>query len=179
VQDTETIRVGYFARKPKLLIWIFCALLLIVSDHFVAEAEAASAQQSHGKIESQPLNTPGTSGGEYLFELMDTEQTGIDFVHEWNPSEKYKREIAYSTAGGGVCIGDYDNDGLPDIFQTRPHGDSRLHRNLGGFRFEDVYCFRLSFPVFILSECESFLSAGFVIPVNISSAFGKSFCTPV
>ena len=44
--------------------------------------------------------------------------------------------------------------------------------------FSDLYHSRLSFPVFIQPECESFLLAGFAIPANISSAFGKSFCTP-
>ena len=44
-------------------------------------------------------------------------------------------------------------------------------------RHLELYCLRLSFPVFIPSECESFPLAGFAIPVNISSVFGKSFCT--
>jgi len=43
---------------------------------------------------------------------------------------------------------------------------------------KSLYCSRLSFPVFIQSEYESFPLAGFAIPVNISSVFGKSFCTP-
>ena len=37
--------------------------------------------------------------------------------------------------------------------------------------------FTIEFSRFIGSECESFPLAGFAIPVNISSVFGKSFCT--
>jgi hypothetical protein len=37
----------------------------------------------------------------------------------------------------GVCAGDYDNDGRVDLFLTA-YGRSRLMRNLGGLRFEDV-----------------------------------------
>lgn len=38
--------------------------------------------------------------------------------------------------GQGVCVGDYDNDGAPDLFVTY-FGSNVLYRNLGG-RFEDA-----------------------------------------
>jgi hypothetical protein len=37
-----------------------------------------------------------------------------------------------------VAIGDYDNDGLPDIFVVSKTGSCRLFRNLGNWKFEDV-----------------------------------------
>ena len=39
--------------------------------------------------------------------------------------------------GMAVAIGDYDNDGLPDIYVTG-YGHNVLYHNLGGCRFEDV-----------------------------------------
>src|SRR4029077_7490305 len=39
--------------------------------------------------------------------------------------------------GHGVAVGDYDNDGRPDLFITRWRSYA-LYRNLGGGRFEDV-----------------------------------------
>jgi hypothetical protein len=39
--------------------------------------------------------------------------------------------------GHGVSVGDYDNDGLPDLFLTRWRGYA-LYHNKGGGRFEDV-----------------------------------------
>ncbi len=39
--------------------------------------------------------------------------------------------------GMGVAVGDYDNDGLPDIYVTG-YGHNVLYHNLGGCRFEDV-----------------------------------------
>lgn len=39
--------------------------------------------------------------------------------------------------GQGVCIGDVDNDGLPDLFLTY-YGENALYRNQGGLRFEEV-----------------------------------------
>src|SRR6266404_3230757 len=37
----------------------------------------------------------------------------------------------------GICAGDYDNDGLPDLFVTH-FGHNVLYRNRGGGRFEDA-----------------------------------------
>ncbi len=44
-----------------------------------------------------------------------------------------------TTRGWGIAIavGDYDNDGLPDLYVTG-YGHNVLYRNLGGCRFEDV-----------------------------------------
>ncbi len=39
--------------------------------------------------------------------------------------------------GMGVAIGDYDNDGLPDIYVTG-YGHNVLYHNVGGCKFEDV-----------------------------------------
>src|SRR5258708_37207726 len=46
------------------------------------------------------------------------------------------------SVGDAIAVGDYDNDGRPDIFLTnplkRPEDRNALYRNLGGFRFERV-----------------------------------------
>ncbi|MGH9868185.1 MAG: CRTAC1 family protein [Candidatus Polarisedimenticolia bacterium] len=39
--------------------------------------------------------------------------------------------------GSGVAVGDYDNDGLTDLYVTA-YGPNHLYRNLGGGRFQDV-----------------------------------------
>jgi len=72
------------------------------------------------------------------FEQMNADQTGIDFTHRWTPPKRYEHELPFPCVGGGVCVGDYDGDGLPDLYLTRPFGGCRLYRNLGEWRFEDV-----------------------------------------
>ncbi len=72
------------------------------------------------------------------FESLSVEQTGIDFAHRWQPPEDYKLEIYKNLPGGGICIGDYDQDGWPDVFLTQPNVGSRLYRNLGDFKFVDA-----------------------------------------
>jgi hypothetical protein len=88
--------------------------------------------------EMQKLATPKPSQGKTLFDKLDVERTGIDFVREWKPPAKWAAEISGSFTGGGVCLGDFDNDGDADVFLSRMTDGGRLYRNLGDFKFEDV-----------------------------------------
>ncbi len=90
-----------------------------------------------GLVDSVPFvaSSKKTTG---TFEKLSAAKTGVDFVHYWNPSPKYEEIIDRSFAGGGVAIGDYDQDGLADIYLTRPFRGGRLYRNLGNFQFEDA-----------------------------------------
>src|ERR1041384_1543846 len=44
----------------------------------------------------------------------------------------------YYYNGGGVAVGDVNNDGLPDLYFTSNLGANRLYLNRGNYRFEDV-----------------------------------------
>jgi hypothetical protein len=89
-------------------------------------------------ITSEPLPRRDTAVGGMRFEKLDPSRTGVDFEHRWTPPAKYASKLDNAVAGGGVAIGDYDGDGNPDLFLTRPFGGGRLYRNLGEMRFEDV-----------------------------------------
>jgi hypothetical protein len=97
----------------------------------------------------------GGSARAALFEPRDpsqvvfrdvTTRTGIEFVHESGMSPK--RQIV-ETLGGGVAVLDFDGDGWPDLYfvdsgevpertDVQRPVESRLYRNVGGLRFEDV-----------------------------------------
>src|SRR5690606_12858645 len=42
------------------------------------------------------------------------------------------------TMGGGVAVGDVDNDGRPDIFLVNGPRDNRLYRQTDDWKFEDI-----------------------------------------
>lgn len=74
-----------------------------------------------------------------LFTLMPSEETGIDFRNDLEYTEEfntYTYRNFYN--GGGVAIGDLNNDGLPDIFFTGNMVSNRLYLNEGNLKFKDV-----------------------------------------
>ncbi len=48
------------------------------------------------------------------------------------------QEFSIGAIGTGVAIGDFDHDGKPDVYVVSKDSRSRLFRNLGNWKFEDV-----------------------------------------
>ena len=88
-------------------------------------------------LTAHPLPARAATTGK-RFDELPIETTGISFAANWTPPENYGVEIYKTLPGGSVCVGDYDNDGRPDIYLNQPDIGSQLYRNLGNLRFEDV-----------------------------------------
>ncbi|MFD2520155.1 VCBS repeat-containing protein [Emticicia soli] len=79
-----------------------------------------------------------------LFEELPASQTGIDFVNrslEKKEFNIFNYRNFYN--GGGVAIGDVNNDGFADIFVTSNFEENKLYLNKGvkdgkSFEFEDI-----------------------------------------
>ncbi len=74
-----------------------------------------------------------------LFTLLESDHTGIAFNNEIPESDTFNiltHEYIYN--GGGVGIGDFNNDGLQDIFFSGNLVPNKLYLNKGDFRFKDV-----------------------------------------
>lgn len=74
-----------------------------------------------------------------LFTLLDEKTTGIDFINTIENKEDFNI-FTYRNFynGGGVSIGDINNDGLPDIYMTSNFEKNKLYLNKGNFKFEDI-----------------------------------------
>jgi hypothetical protein len=73
-----------------------------------------------------------------LFSKLDAAQTGIKFVNEVKTVRIWYIQISQFYNGGGVAIGDINNDGLSDIYFTSNLGTNKLYLNKGNFKFEDI-----------------------------------------
>ncbi len=74
-----------------------------------------------------------------LFTKLDASETGINFQNEVKNGKNmniFKYRNFYN--GGGVAIGDINNDGLADVFFTSNQGTNKLYLNKGNFKFEDI-----------------------------------------
>jgi hypothetical protein len=72
-----------------------------------------------------------------LFELM--EDTGIDFnnkVQDQEINNSFLFRNFYN--GGGVAIGDINNDGKEDVLFTSNMGENKLYVNKGNWKFDDI-----------------------------------------
>ncbi len=74
-----------------------------------------------------------------LFHLLKPEETGVDFVNEVVDGENFNI-LTYRNFynGGGVAIGNINNDSLPDLYFTSNQKKNRLYLNKGNFHFEDI-----------------------------------------
>jgi len=74
-----------------------------------------------------------------LFTLLDRKQTGIDFSNDLTYTEEFNPYTFRNFFnGGGVAIGDINNDGLPDVFFCSNQHSNKLYLNKENFQFEDI-----------------------------------------
>ena len=74
-----------------------------------------------------------------LFELIDANYSGIQFNNEVKESDALNvLDISNVYNGGGVGIGDFNGDGLQDIYFTGNKVFNKLYLNKGEFKFEDI-----------------------------------------
>src|SRR5882757_9149351 len=76
---------------------------------------------------------------ETLFLLVNPSESGVDFTNRL----VYTEEINPYTYrnffnGGGVALGDINNDGLVDMYLSGNQVDNKLYLNKGSFVFEDI-----------------------------------------
>ncbi|MBT1708364.1 VCBS repeat-containing protein [Fulvivirgaceae bacterium PWU5] len=73
------------------------------------------------------------------FELMQAAYTGIDFENRLTENDTLNvLTFEYIYNGAGVGIGDFNNDGLSDVFLAGNMVSSRLYLNEGSLRFRDI-----------------------------------------
>ena len=74
-----------------------------------------------------------------VFTKLSSGQTGIEFTNTLEETDNLNiLDYLYFYNGGGIAIGDINNDGLPDIYLSANQTDNKLYLNKGGMTFEDI-----------------------------------------
>ena len=118
----------------KQLHWAaFCGILLLAGVFEFRQCIAGEAKR-HEEVRWAELKVPPE--GKTGFTLLPPAQTGINFTNELDERTGEANRVLFN--GAGLAVGDYDGDGLPDIYFCSLNGGNALYKNLGGWKFKDV-----------------------------------------
>ena len=87
-----------------------------------------------GGISFQKLDSALSDASTGKFTQLTAAETGIEFQNDLLPANMRK----YLLNGAGIATGDFDNDGLVDIYAISQDGDNRLFRQTDVWKFQDV-----------------------------------------
>ena len=93
------------------------------------------------QMTAAPFAALSVAAGPTLFTSLPPEQTGVVMENKYADPRMWTdhyQELIYGAMGTGVAVGDFDGDGKPDVFVVSKTEASRLFRNLGNWKFEDV-----------------------------------------
>jgi enediyne biosynthesis protein E4 len=76
---------------------------------------------------------------EAVFNVLSSKATGLDFTNKLKPTPEFNMfKYMYFYNGAGIGAGDFNKDGLIDLFFTSNQGDNKLFLNEGHLQFKDV-----------------------------------------
>ncbi len=76
---------------------------------------------------------------ETLFRKIPSSHSNVDFNNSIVETDAFNiLTEEYIFNGGGVTVGDFNGDGLPDLFFTGNQVGNKLYLNKGGMKFEDI-----------------------------------------
>jgi len=80
-----------------------------------------------------------TDGKNTLFSKIPQKESDLAFTNHVEQTLDFNfLNYPYIYIGGGVAVGDLDNDGLEDVYFVSSFGENKLYKNKGDFTFKDV-----------------------------------------
>ncbi len=92
-----------------------------------------------GQQNSPETPSPTPSPANPLFTLLPATETGVNFQNTLTEGPNTNILVyEYFYNGGGVATGDFNGDGLIDLYFTANMENNRLYLNQGGMKFKDI-----------------------------------------
>ena len=83
--------------------------------------------------------TDKKNNGPAIFEVLESKQTGLHFVNKLTSTPQFNIfNYMYFYNGAGIGAGDFNNDGLVDLFFASNQGKNTLFLNKGKLTFTDI-----------------------------------------
>ncbi|MEP7108864.1 MAG: VCBS repeat-containing protein [Ferruginibacter sp.] len=74
-----------------------------------------------------------------LFNKIPSSKSGINFNNQVTENDSINPiDLEFIYNGGGIAVGDFNNDGLADLYFTASTGSNKLYQNKGMFAFKDI-----------------------------------------
>lgn len=114
--------------KMKAYLKVICILSFII----MSLSSCKNEQRSNSTTKDGAAHVP-------KFQELSPTETGLSFSNNLD-IEQLRPIFEYINGfdGGGVACGDFNNDGLTDVFFTGNFVDNKMYFNKGGMKFEDV-----------------------------------------
>ena len=104
----------FYSRNYVSLVYIFCLFITI--------------NGCNSKNNQEPA-----------FQVLDATKTGLDFNNKLTPTAEFNMfKYMYFYNGAGIGAGDFNNDGLIDLFFSSNQGQNKIYLNQGKLKFKDV-----------------------------------------
>lgn len=111
--------------------WLFYILLFIGLNNPLN----SGLDETHGNSGSFIPDQNSTT----VFTKLSSDKTGITFSNDITETPEFNNLLyPFMYNGGGVAVGDINNNGYPDIFLAGNMVSSRLYLNRGNMQFEDI-----------------------------------------
>ncbi|MFZ0545567.1 MAG: FG-GAP-like repeat-containing protein [Candidatus Promineifilaceae bacterium] len=122
------------SKRMVAVLGLLVIMAALIGSFFIYRSFSSGGRSNlEAGIVAEPVVFSAVQPNPMLASLTPAE-SGIQFMNQLSPENFFK----YTYNGAGVAAGDYDGDGLTDLFLVNEQGPSKLYHNLGAMRFEDV-----------------------------------------